>query len=112
MCEFKVFIRDGEVRKVYDDVVYVKINGETIVLKDVLGIRKAIPSAIIEEVDVQSETLKLRGGSIIGKLLVFLNRYDDLISRGTYSGDVERLWEDVKREGDAMVERLRASTYK
>ena len=109
MCEFKVLIKNGEV---YDDVIYVKLEGETIVLKDVLGVRKTISSAIIEEVDVQSETLKLRRSNIIGKLLVFLSRYDELASKGTYSEEIEKLWEEIKGEGEAMVKKLWISTHK
>lgn len=112
MCEFKVFIRNGEAKEVCSDVVYVKVDGGTIVLKDVLGRRETVPSAIIEEVDVRSETLKLRRNSIIGKLLAFLSKYDELTSIGVYSEEIEKLWENVKGEGDAMVKRLWALTHK
>jgi|YelNatPaOPRAMG01_1025707.scaffolds.fasta_scaffold51274_2 predicted RNA-binding protein len=109
MCEFKVLIKNEEV---YDDVVYAKLEGETIILKDVLGIRKTISSAIIEEVDVQSETLKLKRSSIVGKLLAFLSRYDELASRGVYSEEIEELWEEIKGEGEAMVKKLWVLTHK
>jgi predicted RNA-binding protein len=109
MCEFKVLIKNEEV---YDDVIYAKLEGEAIVLRDVLGVRKTIPSAIIEEVDVQAETLKLRKDSIVGKLLVFLSMYDELASKGMYSEEIERLWEEIKGEGEAMVKRLWTLTHK
>lgn len=112
MCEFKVFIRNGEVEKVYDDVVYAKVNGETIILKNVLGMRKTVSSALIEEVDVQSETLKIKRSSIIGKLLIFLDKYGELINRGIYNEDIEKLWEEIKSEGDAMVKKLWILTHK
>jgi len=109
MCEFKVLIKNEEV---YDGVVYAKLEGETVILKDVLGIRKTISPAIIEEVDVQSETLKLKRSSIIGKLLAFLSRYDELASRGAYSEEIEELWEEIKGEGEAMVKKLWTLTHK
>ncbi|KPV65165.1 MAG: putative RNA-binding protein [Candidatus Bathyarchaeota archaeon BA1] len=56
MCEFTVFI-DGEI--VFRDVIYVKTDGNKVVLKDVLGVSKEFEGCKIVEIDVSSERLVL-----------------------------------------------------
>ncbi len=56
MCEFTVFL-DKEV--VFRDVVYVKAEGNKVLLKDVLGVAKTVENCRIVEVDVSSERLVL-----------------------------------------------------
>ncbi|MEM2904332.1 MAG: CooT family nickel-binding protein [Candidatus Bathyarchaeia archaeon] len=60
MCEFKVFL-SGQL--VFEDVVYAKLQGSDLVLRDVLGSQKIIPCARIVEVNVSSETLLVEGVS-------------------------------------------------
>lgn len=56
MCEFTVFL-NKEI--VYRDAVYVKREGNKVLLKDVLGVTKTIENCKIVEVDVSSERLVL-----------------------------------------------------
>ena len=56
MCEFTVFL-NKEI--VYRDTVYVKHEGNKVLLKDVLGLTKTIENCKIVEVDVSSERLVL-----------------------------------------------------
>lgn len=56
MCEFSVFL-DKEI--VFRDVVYVKAEGNKVLLKDVLGVAKTVEHCRIIEVDVSSERLVL-----------------------------------------------------
>ncbi|MEM2228215.1 MAG: CooT family nickel-binding protein [Candidatus Bathyarchaeia archaeon] len=56
MCEFKVIL-DGNV--IFENVVYVKVNGEKIILKNILGVLKEVKKCKIVEVDVNSERLTL-----------------------------------------------------
>ena len=56
MCEFAVFY-DKEI--VFRDVVYAKIEGNRVLLKDVLGVVKVLEGRRIIEVDVSSERLVL-----------------------------------------------------
>ncbi|MBS7658944.1 MAG: CooT family nickel-binding protein [Candidatus Bathyarchaeia archaeon] len=56
MCEFKVIL-DGNV--IFENVVYVKVNGEKIILKNILGVLKEVKKCKIVEIDVNSERLTL-----------------------------------------------------
>ena len=49
MCEFKATL-DGE--SVLDDVVYAKVEGDKVILRDVLGETKEFRNCKITEVDV------------------------------------------------------------
>lgn len=56
MCEFKAIL-DGNV--IFENVVYVKVNGEKIILKNILGVLKEVKKCKIVEIDVNSERLTL-----------------------------------------------------
>ena len=56
MCEFKVWL-GGE--KVAEDVIYAKVEGGRVTLRDVLGKPVVVEGARIAEVDVASTRLVL-----------------------------------------------------
>ena len=56
MCEFTVFLNKEIVCR---DVVYAKIEGDRVLLRDVLGVAKNVEDCRIVEVDVSSERLVL-----------------------------------------------------
>jgi predicted RNA-binding protein len=56
MCEFKVML-NGEI--VFEDVIYAKIEGKKVILKNILGILKEFENCLIAEVDVNAERLAL-----------------------------------------------------
>jgi len=56
MCEFKVFL-SGE--KVFEDGIYVRVEGDNVLLRDVLGRTKTVQNARVTEVDVAREVLVL-----------------------------------------------------
>lgn len=56
MCEFKVIL-NGET--VFKDVVFVKVNGSNVSVKDVMGQSKEFRNSRILEVDVNSTRLVL-----------------------------------------------------
>ncbi len=56
MCEFTVFLNNEIVCR---DVVYAKIEGNKVLLKDVLGVAQDLQNCKIIEVDVSSERLVL-----------------------------------------------------
>jgi predicted RNA-binding protein len=60
MCEFNVLIK-GE--PVFEDAVYAKVDGNKVILRDVLGVSKEIENCKIVEVDVNSERLVLSSTS-------------------------------------------------
>ena len=56
MCEFSVLLGG---KKVFEDVIYAKTDGNKVVLKDVLGASKILKDCKITEIDVGSERLIL-----------------------------------------------------
>jgi predicted RNA-binding protein len=56
MCEFKVFLGDD---KVAEDIIYAKMEGHRVILRDVLGKPVVVDGARIAEVDVSSTRLML-----------------------------------------------------
>jgi len=58
MCEFKVILNGKEV---WNDVVYAKVDGNKVILKDVAGQLKEFKNCKIMEVDVNATKLVLAG---------------------------------------------------
>ena len=56
MCEFKVWLGD---EKVAEDVIYAKVEGKRVTLRDVLGMPVVVEGVRIAEVDVSSTRLVL-----------------------------------------------------
>lgn len=56
MCEFKVFL-DG--KKIAEDVIYAKVEGKKVTLRDVLGEPVVVEDVSIVEVEVSSTRLVL-----------------------------------------------------
>ncbi len=56
MCEFKVFL-DGE--KVAEDIIYAKIEGDTITIRDILGRPTVFESTRLDELSVMTTELLL-----------------------------------------------------
>jgi predicted RNA-binding protein len=56
MCEFKVFL---EGKEVFQDVIYVKMEGNNLILRDVMGVTRNVPNSKIVEIDVSAERLVL-----------------------------------------------------
>jgi len=57
VCEFKILL-DG--KEVFQDVIYAKLEGDNLILRDVMGTARNIPNVRIVEVDVSSEKLILQ----------------------------------------------------
>lgn len=54
MCEFKVFL---EGKEVFQDVIYAKVEGKDLILRDVMGETRRIPNSRIIEMDVATTRL-------------------------------------------------------
>jgi|YelNatPaOPRAMG01_1025707.scaffolds.fasta_scaffold90556_1 predicted RNA-binding protein len=107
LCEFKVISKEGEKeKKVGEDIVYAKFSEDHVLLKDILGGATKIHGAIIEEVDVNSEILKLTSSPIIIKINKFLDACQKCDSGKVYDKKIETLWEDVKASGDEAIRAL------
>jgi predicted RNA-binding protein len=57
MCEFNVIL-DGKTQ--FKDVVYAKVQGGNVIVKDVLGETKIFSNCVITEVEVNSAKLVLK----------------------------------------------------
>ncbi|RLE54165.1 MAG: hypothetical protein DRJ26_02210 [Candidatus Methanomethylicota archaeon] len=107
MCEFKVLLRGvGEVKDVASDVIYVKVDGNGVILRDIIGREHRVSSAVIEEVNVSREELKLIHNPLLSLVLKFLEEYEKCVEKGEYSEVLEELWEEVKAEGSNMIRSL------
>ncbi len=107
LCEFKVISKEAKKeRKVGEDIVYAKFSEDHVLLKDILGGTTKIHGAIIEEVDVNSEILKLASSPIIIKINKFLDACQKCDSEKVYDKKLEALWEDVKASGDEAIRAL------
>ncbi len=107
LCELKVInkIREKE-QKVGEDIIYAKLNGDHILLKDILGSIYKVHGAIIEEVNINSEILKLVSSPLIPKLHQFLIVCNKCESEKSYNKEVESLWKEIKTSGDEFVSLL------
>jgi predicted RNA-binding protein len=56
MCEFKVFL-DGE--KVAEDIVYARVDGKTIMIRDILGRPTVFENVRLDELNVMTTKLTL-----------------------------------------------------
>lgn len=57
MCEFKVLL-NGEL--IMEDVTYVRLDGNKVILRDIVGDMKAVMEAEIVEVNVLTTELKIQ----------------------------------------------------
>lgn len=98
--------KDDGFEEVANDIVYVELHGDTLTLRDIIGQKFQFQSTIIAEVNVPKETLKLYSNPMIGKILNFLEKYDECVKSSTYSEDLEEMWEEIKAEGSKMIRTL------
>ncbi len=106
MCEFTVIlIENGKEEKVAEDVVKTSYKNGELVLFDVLGDQIPVKDAIIKEVNVDSETLRIQRHEIIGGFIEFLEAYERCKEGGCYD-EVKEAWEKVKSIGEAMLNEI------
>lgn len=107
LCELKVINKDGgKEQKVGEDIIYAKVSDDHVLLRDILGGVTKIHGAIIEEVDINSEILKLASSPIIIKINKFLDACRRCESEKVYDEKVEALWEEIKASGDDFIRTL------
>ncbi|RLE50733.1 MAG: hypothetical protein DRJ31_00130 [Candidatus Methanomethylicota archaeon] len=109
MCEFKVYVNGMEMFK---DIVEVSYFGDKLILTDILGERRELDSSMVVKVSVQNETLEISKNPLIGAVLRFLGRCEEVRRRGVYNVDVEKALEDIKAIGDNMVRDLWKTYFK
>nr|MDO8079950.1 CooT family nickel-binding protein [Candidatus Freyarchaeota archaeon] len=108
MCEFKVSVSDGEQWSVVaTDVVYAEQVEGKIVLRDILGVSSAVESAIISYVNVNSQQMKLLSLPILTSFFKFIELYAKCAADGEYDPEFESIWNQLKIEGNRLIEDLK-----
>jgi len=103
MCEFKVF---NQRRLVAQDIVYANMSNGALILKDVLHSPISVGEALIAEIDVANETMRLKEDPLIGDMLRFLEAVASCEKSGKYESSLEESWQKVKSRGDERIRGL------
>ena len=100
MCEFRVKVTglSGE-RQVADEIVYVKVGGDGVVLRDILASAVQVYSAIVSYVSVTSEEIHLVEHPLVGAFLTLLSK----LEKSKNKEDVKAAWESFVKEGDKII---------
>ena len=99
MCEFKVLLRElAGLSKIAEDVVKTKYNNQRLILMDVTGNSKSVTGAIITDVDVLNEELRLIKHPLIAPFLELIHAHLE----GEKPENLKEMWERLKREGDKI----------
>ncbi|MBS7288586.1 MAG: CooT family nickel-binding protein [Candidatus Freyarchaeota archaeon] len=100
MCEFNVKVKehDGE-KEVANDIVYVKLDGEGVTLKDITSKPTKVESAIVSYVNVTSEELHLVKHPLIGAFLKLLSE----LSSSSNLEDAQASWKAFVKEGERLL---------
>lgn len=107
MCEFKVVTRKANSEdKIAEDIVKIFYENEKLVLIDVLGNKTLVEGALITDVDVNNEQLKILQQPIVGCVIRFLEKFFECLQRSTYNPEVENAWKEVKFRGELMIREL------
>jgi len=103
MCEFTVIlIEEGIEKRLAEDIIKTSYQNGELVLYDVLGDQIPVKNAIIKEVNVDSETLRIQKHEIIGSFIEFIETYERCKEEGCYE-EIKRAWEKVKSFGESML---------
>ncbi|RLG54752.1 MAG: hypothetical protein DRO00_00260 [Thermoproteota archaeon] len=107
MCEFTVILsEDGREDKVAEDIVRTTYQNGELVLMDILGDRISVGGALITEVNVDSEVLRILRDEILRSFIKFLETYEKCKESGVYDDELKKAWEVVKSTGDSLIKEL------
>lgn len=108
MCEFKVLTEGGD-QVLAEDIIRTFYEGNVLKLTGIMGNVVQVRDAIVSEVNVGKEELRVMRHPIIGAMLKFLEEFLKCQREATYNPLVEKYWSEVKSLGDHMIEKLKAS---
>ncbi|RLG42708.1 MAG: hypothetical protein DRO05_00320 [Thermoproteota archaeon] len=105
MCEFTVILyEDGKENQVARDIIRTTYKDGELILIDILGDSVSVGGALIREVNVDSEVLKVHRHKILGNFLRFLEIYERCRGGKGCGEELVEAWEKVKSIGDSMIE--------
>ena len=103
MCELSVLLNeDGEQRQIAKNIVYALQNRDTLIIRDILGASKEVPSAMIAKVNITNETLTLIADPLVGQFLKFFSLLNDKSS----VSDIQKAWKRLKEMGDEFIQTI------
>lgn len=103
MCEFKVF---NQGRLVAQDIVHASTSNGVLILKDVLHSQISVGEALITEIDVANESMRLKEDPLLGEMLRFLETIASCERSAKYDNSLEESWQEVKSRGDERIREL------
>jgi len=105
MCKFKVTIENDR-QILVENIVKASYEGNTLKLVNVLGEAVMLENAIISEIDVSKEEMKILNHPLLGATLMFLTAFLNCQNKTAYDPLVEELWNRVKSLGELMLREL------
>jgi len=107
MCEFTVILsEDGREDKVAEDIIRTSYQNGELILMDILGDRISVGGALIREINVDSELLRIQRSEVLKSFIRFLEVYERCKESGVCEDELKKAWEDVKSIGDSIVNEL------
>jgi predicted RNA-binding protein len=101
MCELSVLLnKDGESQQIAKDIVYALQDGDTMVVRDILGTSTQVSSAMIAKLNITNETLTLIAHPLVGQFLKFFA----LLTDESSISEVEQAWDQLKKMGDELIQ--------
>jgi predicted RNA-binding protein len=108
MCEFKVYVRDGDgERRVAEEIVRSSLEGGGLVLSDILGSRVVMEDSLMRDLNVALERIDLLQLPGLGKLVNFLQAYSRAVESREYDDGLQDDWEGIKGFWDERLGQLR-----
>lgn len=102
LCELSVLLnKDGESQQIAKDVVYAIQNGDTLIVKDILGASTEVSSAMITKLNITNETITLIAHPLVGQFLKFFA----LLTDESSISDIEHAWGQLKNMGDELIQK-------
>ncbi len=107
MCEFKVYsgLR-GRQRLIAEEIIKAKLDKDSLVLTDILGKTTWVKGALVAEVDVRNEALRLYDAPLISEILSLLSF--ERLDRGSLN-QLKSAWEALKVRGDQLIDSLKST---
>lgn len=105
MCELRVHVDGAREEPIAQDIVCAHMEADHVLLKDVLGVTRKIPDALISLIDIGKESLFLRQSPIVAPILRFIEACERAETSRSYA-EAENSWNDVKSKGDEIVRSL------
>jgi len=108
LCEFKVYSGlEGKQKLIAEDITNAKLDGNSLVLTDILGKTTRVEGALITEVDVKNESLRVYNSPFIFELFkLFIAR--ERRDRSALD-QLESAWKALKAREDEVINSLKST---